>query len=164
MRERSTTSFFSHYAVTIAEPYLNKAEAAAMLGDEATAKTTLKSLLECRMQSDYLPTLYAELDALSGAGLVQFICDERRRETPFRGHRWFDLRRYAVCPNYPVKTTITHRRLVNRDGEVFIVGYSTLGPWPEDNGWVMPFPTYALYSNDGLLVDNVRPERSIPGE
>ena len=33
---------------------------------------------------------------------------ERRRELCFEGHRWFDLRRYAVCEKYPYSKQIRH--------------------------------------------------------
>ena len=42
----------------------------------------------------------------TGQELANLIRDERRRELCFEGHRWFDLRRYAVSPRYPYKKEI----------------------------------------------------------
>ena len=45
------------------------------------------------------------------------IRTERRKELCFEGHRWFDLRRYAVNDLYPFKKQIVHvMNVVNGNG------------------------------------------------
>lgn len=83
------------------EAYLNAAEAYAMLGDVANASTYLNDL--CRMRHDRY-----ENQTFGADEIVQEVRDERRRELCFEGHRWFDLRRYAVCEQAPYKRTIEH--------------------------------------------------------
>lgn len=46
--------------------------------------------------------VYTRKSRNEGEDLVNLIRDERRRELCFEGHRWFDLRRYAVNPKYPL--------------------------------------------------------------
>lgn len=88
------------YTLRMAEAYLNKAEAQAMQ-DKAEACATLDELKSRRIE-DYVPQSY------TGEALVKEIRDERRRELAFEGHRWFDLRRYAVCHKYPYRKDIVH--------------------------------------------------------
>ena len=85
-----------------AEAYLNGAEAAAMSGDESTARSLLKTLRDKRLK------ISRELTE-SGEALVSFIRTERQRELCLEGHRWFDLRRYSVCEKFPYSKTITHQ-------------------------------------------------------
>lgn len=84
-----------------AEAWLNAAEAAAYLGDEATARTCLKTLRDHRL------LVSGEL-AESGKELVELIRRERQRELCLEGHRWYDLRRYTVCEKYPEVKEIVH--------------------------------------------------------
>ena len=101
----------------------------------------------------------ASIRGLSGESLVKFTRKERRRELCFSYHRWFDLRRYAVAPQYPEAITIKHKW--DADDSDLENGTYVLKPYPEDGGWVLPFPTYVLEDNHGVLVDNVRPARRI---
>ena len=135
------------------EIYLNKAEAAAMLGRNEEAISTLEKLRETRIENP------ASIRGLSGESLVKFTRKERRRELCFSYHRWFDLRRYAVAPQYPEAITIKHKW--DADDSDLENGTYVLKPYPEDGGWVLPFPTYVLEDNHGVLVDNVRPARRI---
>ena len=77
------------FLLRASEAYLNLAEAAACGGDETTARKALQALREKRIDQAYYNP--AELDALSGADLVYFIREERRRELCLEGHRWFDM-------------------------------------------------------------------------
>lgn len=83
-----------------AEAYLNMAEACAMLGDGA-ANDWLNKLRKTRI-ANYQDQSY------SGSELVEQVRLERRKELCFEGHRWFDLRRYAVNEQYPFKKKIQH--------------------------------------------------------
>lgn len=90
------------FAMRLSEAYLNKAEACAMQsGKESTALSLLNTLRSNRIE-DYADETY------SGEELVKQIRDERRKELCFEGHRWFDLRRYAVCEKYPFSKKIIH--------------------------------------------------------
>ena len=84
-----------------AEAYLNGAEAAALLGDEATARALLKTLRDNRLVNS--PAI-----SETGEALLTFIREERQRELCLEGHRWFDLRRYMVREQYPYTKRITH--------------------------------------------------------
>lgn len=84
-----------------AEAYLNGAEAAAMNGDENTAKTLLKTLRDNRLKNSQPITQ-------TGEELIKLIRQERQCELCLEGHRWFDLRRYMVNEKYPYTKRITH--------------------------------------------------------
>ena len=129
----------------LAEMYLNKAEAEAML-DKAEAIQTIKTLLNNRFEGGIPP-----VDGLNGKDLVSFIRDERRRELCFEAHRWFDLRRYAVSPKYPEKKSIKH---TTYDKNGVLEGDYVLKPYGEDPAWVLPIPGYEIVYNQGNLVDN----------
>ncbi len=141
-----------------AEVYLNKAEAEAML-DKSEAINTLKTFMKHRYTRDKLPAI----DHLQGEELVKFIREERRRELCFEGHRWFDLRRYAVSPKYPEKRSISHRiyspSAMSREQGIYDGTY-ILKPYGEDNAWMLPIPDYEIEFDQGAMVDNpVREDR-----
>lgn len=89
------------FMLRTAEAYLNAAEAYAMLNDASNASKYLNDLRAMRHEN-YTSVTY---DANE---IVQEVRDERRRELCFEGHRWFDLRRYAVCEESPYKRVIEH--------------------------------------------------------
>lgn len=84
----------------VAEGYLNMAEACAMLGD-AAGNTYLNALRQMRIRG-YVDQNY------TGDELIEQVREERRKELCFEGHRWFDLRRYAVCSRLPFRKQIVH--------------------------------------------------------
>ena len=139
-----------------AEVYVNKAEAQAML-DQPDAISTVKVLMEKRYKDGVLPAI----DGLKGKGLVDFIREERRRELPCEGHRWFDLRRYAVSPKYPELKEITHgvyqSAMASLKPGVYDGSY-TLKPYGQDNAWVLPIPDYEIIFDRGAMVDNDKRE------
>ncbi|MCM1331323.1 MAG: RagB/SusD family nutrient uptake outer membrane protein [Bacteroides sp.] len=97
----SYTSVGSTFTFRTAEAYMTLAEASAYKGDEATARSTMEKFLATRMASKTSVTQ-------SGNELIDFIRDERAREFLLESHRWFDLRRYTVCNEYPWSKTIEH--------------------------------------------------------
>lgn len=101
MRQR--TSLSTNFLLRTAEAYLNLAEASAYKGDETTASTALNDLRKKRLSHD----TYTDVTE-SGNALISFIRDERARELCLEGHRWFDLRRYAVNTVQPYVKTIRH--------------------------------------------------------
>jgi len=133
-----------------AEAYLNLAEASAMLDNSAEANTALNTL----RQSRFLPADYQPVN-LTAEALINFIRDERRRELCFEGHRWFDLKRYAVNPNYPYSRTISHPYSLAVIGSASL--QATLTLLPNDPAYLIPIPDPAMEFNQGSLVQN--PER-----
>lgn len=71
------------------ELYLIRAECRGRLGDSAGALADLNALLVHRFQ----PGTFNPYSDLGGARLLDIILAERRKELPFRGLRWSDLRR-----------------------------------------------------------------------
>lgn len=139
-------------SLQFSEVYLNKAEALALLGRESEAIATVQLLRDKRMSD-------AGTINETGENLVKFIRDERRRELCFAGQRWFDLRRYAVHPTLPEAKSIEHAYYEWSNNTAVLVKTYVLGKYPDDGGWLMPMPSYALESNKGELEDNVRPDR-----
>lgn len=101
--ETARTSLSTNFLLRTAEAYLNLAEAAACKGDETTALNALNDLRKKRLST----TGYTAV-SLSGSELIDYIRDERARELCLEGHRWFDLRRYAVNTVHPYVKTIRH--------------------------------------------------------
>lgn len=88
------------YMLRTSEAYLNMAEACAMAGDQAEAHRWLNDFRRYRIR-DYQDASYDE------DTLVEEIRNERRKEFCIEGgHRWFDLRRYAVNRQYPYTKVI----------------------------------------------------------
>ena len=151
-----TPTVFEAFILRTVEVYLNKAEAQAMTGDLKGAITTLQSILDTRYTPEKLP----EINSMNEEELVNFIRDERRRELCFEGHRWPDLRRYAVNTKYPLKKEINHIIYTpnNVTGGTY-AGYFTLKPYGEDGGWILPYPQSEIIYNEGNLINPNRPVR-----
>ena len=97
----------------------------------------------------------------TGDDLIRLIRDERRRELCFEGHRWFDLRRYAVNERLPYDEPIHHA--YDREPENAVdgipEGYYILPRFSEsENGgnWVFSIPQSEILINNGALKDNNR--------
>lgn len=154
-----STEISDIFLIRYPEVILNKAEAMAMLDKPAAEIEKVLNMLRSKRYKN------GETEKITATGqeLANLIRDERRRELCFEGHRWFDLRRYAVSPRYPYKKEIKHTSYAvsgpNQDGD--IEGYYLLKPFPEDKGWVLPIPEYAITFNNGEMVANERPERKL---
>ena len=145
------------FAIRLPEVYLNKAEALACLHRDAEAIAVLDELRALRFAS-------ADFTAIteSGDDLINFIRDERRRELCFEGHRWFDLRRYAVNSVCPFEKEIRHVSYLNTNGVVTTEGVYVLQPYSQDKAaYVLPIPQDAIDFNQGNLSNEVRPERPL---
>lgn len=143
-----------HFLFRTAEAYLNGAEAAAYLNDNATANRLLEALRQKRTDA----ASYAPVN-LSGEALVRFIRDERRRELCFEGHRWFDLRRYQVCEHHPDSKEIRHiyYQYESRNStQVVQKREYILNPY--DPAYTLPIP-YEVLDFDTGMQNNERPER-----
>ena len=143
-----STMVSSEFLLRLPEVYLNKAEALIMLGRTEEAVEVLRALREKRLVEgtmDVIPSNQKDL--------VDFVRLERRLELCGEGHRWFDLRRYAIHPTFPEEKEIIHE-YVNQSARI---GYYRLAPYSENSGnWVWPIPEYAITFNDGTLVANER--------
>lgn len=152
-----------NFLIRLSEVYLNKAEALAMTGKDQDAIRALQELRAKRFKPGDL-----DEPQLSGEALLQFIRDERRRELCFEGHRWFDLRRYAVSPKFATEKVIRHDFYVYNPSTMiptepgFVSGYYQLGKYSEDpDGYVLPIPDSEIEMSEGSLINNERPERPL---
>lgn len=139
------------FLLRTAEAYLNKAEACAMqAGKEQNACDVLNKLRENRIE-DYVPVSY------TGEELVKQIRDERRKELCFEGHRWFDLRRYAVNTQYPYSKSIIHSYHACGDAGI---SYSQIFVLEEhDPAYTFALPESVIEFDNVPMPDNPRKER-----
>lgn len=126
--------FNENASLRYAEVILNKAEALACLGDEQ-ARSVMNDFLETRYH--VLPALPAGKDEL-----IRFIRQERYKELCFEGHRWFDLRRYAVNSVYAQKVEVTHvwNTRAGVGGSYTLKAYDSATP----GCWILPLPKDVL--------------------
>jgi hypothetical protein len=149
------------FSLRIPEMLLNRAEAQAMLGADGEAWSEIQKLQAMRFNNN--PVIQ---QPASNQALVNFIRDERRREFCFEGHRWFDLRRYAVNSRYPLGAdfTIKHptytydsqTNTYTRAGNYVLKSIAQDAP-----SWQVPIPNYALEFNRGSLTNPIRSIRNI---
>ena len=140
------------FTLRMAEAYLNKAEACAMQsGKEGEALEALNRLRVNRIEG-------YENETYAGEELMNQIRTERRKELCFEGHRWFDLRRYAVCEQYPYTRSIVH--VFNAVGEessfLYRESYQLL---PNDPAYTFSIPTSVLEFDKVPMENNPREER-----
>lgn len=110
----------------LAEAYLNRAEAEAMLyvkeGGDEHKKEAVRLFHELRAKRIEHPEYVEEdLDDRTPERLVNSIRTERRRELCFEDHRWFDLRRYGMPEIqhlwYPGPTTAQVERYTLKEND-----------------------------------------------
>lgn len=150
----------SECLIRLPEILLNKAEALAMLSRETEAMEAVEELRIRRIDAD----TYSPLTKRSGKALVELLRDERRRELCFEGHRWFDLRRYAVHSEYPRSETIVHDHYYYNQTTWSreYVGSCRLEKYDAEAAYVIPIPKSVIEYNKGNISDNpVRPEREM---
>ncbi|MNK22508.1 SusD family protein [compost metagenome] len=84
----------------VAELYLNRAEANIRkfisTGNDALRLAALNDINTLRFSRYDTRQAYVPVNIVDKTDLLNFYKDERRREFPFDGHRWFDLRRYGM--------------------------------------------------------------------
>ena len=137
-----------------AEAYLNKAEAEAYLGHDGIARDIINRLRMNRYQtgSDYQLTE-------SGDKLIEAIRDGRRRELALEGHRWFDLRRYAVCAVHPQSKEIVHEyTLFESRNSTTMTERRRYVLKANDPAYTLPIPNEVLEFNTGMQ-NNEHPRR-----
>lgn len=139
------------FGLRTAEGFLNMAEACAMLGD-ADANNWLTQLRRTRIKN-YQPVSY------SGRELIDQVRLERRKELCFEGHRWFDLRRYAVNTAASFKKQITHEFVVYSDNNRLFYDYTFVFTLLEDDpAYTFRIPDSVLEFDKGMP-DNPREKR-----
>ena len=136
----------------VAEGYLNMAEACAMLNDPE-ANTYLNALRRNRI-SGYVDQTY------SGDELITQVRNERRKELCFEGHRWFDLRRYAVNASAPYHKTITHSYYYySTDNQIYLGSEIFQIEENETNVWTFRIPNEVLDFDKEPMPNNDRDNR-----
>lgn len=123
-------------SIRYAEVVLNKAEAQACGDKVSDARSTMGNFLATRYKK--VPELPADKTAL-----IEFIRRERYKELCFEGHRWFDLRRYALNKVHAQLALIKHKYHVQKTQESFpIEGYYSLLPYSDQTkgSWMLPLP------------------------
>lgn len=105
---------------TTGEMYLIRAEANARSGDLTGALTDLNVLRKNRWTG-----VYMDLSSADPNVVLSFVLKERRRELPFRGIRWSDLRRLNTDSRFAVTLTRTI------DGNIYTLP-------PNDKKYVLP--------------------------
>ncbi len=153
----STPYVSNVFALRIAEGYLNLAEAYAMEDNTEGANHYLRLLRESRIRN-YVHTNY------SGEKLIEEIRLERRRELCFEGHRWFDLRRYAVCEKYPFSKQIRHEFNVYDDNRNMWQYTDIYVLENDDPAYVMQIPKAVLEYDEVQMPENPRNKRSPLGD
>lgn len=121
-------------SIRYAEVVLNKAEAQACAGD-AGATETIRQFLQTRYYTvPAIPTSKEEL--------IEFIRQERYKELCFEGHRWFDLRRYAVNSVHSQAISVKHEWHTTTQTEATVAGSYTLKGYDNTTkgSWMLPVP------------------------
>lgn len=106
--------------LTTGEVYLIRAEAKARAGELTAALNDLNTLRKSRWTG-----VYVDLNSADAATVLGYVIKERRRELPFRGIRWSDLRRLNTDSRFAVTLT----RTIN--GNTYILP-------PNDKRYVLP--------------------------
>ena len=96
----------TNIGLSVPDVYLLQAECKARLGELKTAVTHLETFRKLRMPAAEasVPTTIAS-DQIA---LTKFILEERIREFPLQGYRWFDMRRLWIDPVYKSTVSTTH--------------------------------------------------------
>ncbi|PZX57605.1 SusD-like starch-binding protein associating with outer membrane [Algoriphagus ratkowskyi] len=129
---RYSGDFYDFGGLAVDEVLLNRAEAAARIGEEDIALQDVNRLLSNR----YIKNSFEELE-LSGSELMKRILAERRKELLFRGIRWMDLRRLNQDPVY----AITLNRSYNESDATLL---------PKGSGYTIPIPPNEISLNPKL--------------
>lgn len=110
LRENQTIQYKGDYStqnegffngLTVAEMYLVRAECRARMGELDGAMDDLRTLLNSRWASN----AYEMPDIADGAGLLDLILTERRKELVLKGRRWYDIRRLYKNPDEAITLT-----------------------------------------------------------
>lgn len=146
----------SIFLLRSAEAYLNLAEALACLGKEDEARQTWQTLRTARYKAGSTHITTTE----TGDALIRAIRTERRKELAFEGHRWFDLRRYAVSTVCPDAISITHEYTIYKDDiNSEMLSRRTMVLLPNDPAYTLPIPYEVILFNSDME-QNANPWRT----
>lgn len=135
------------------EGYLNLAEAYAMQDDAGNASVYLNQLRALRIKG-YKDKTYSKEE------IVHEVRNERRKELCFEGHRWFDLRRYAVCKKAPFQKVIDHTYArYDIDNRNLFINAEIYRLEKGDPAYTFAIPKSVLEFDMGMP-DNLREKRS----
>lgn len=134
------------------EAYLNLAEALVMQKTKDTEALEVINDFRRHRFEEYQDT------AAVGADLAKIIREERRRELCFEGHRWFDLRRYAVNKVYPYSKDIVHAYNAYTVNSSFITTHYYRLP-AGDPAYTFAIPSKVVDFDKKAMPNNPRPER-----
>lgn len=141
------------FLLRTAEAYLNMAEACAMLGNAAEASDWLNRLRRFRIEN-YQDVAYNAND------IIEQVRLERRKELCLEGHRWFDLRRYAVCQKAPFKKVIRRKfACYNWDYKALLMYVQIYELQENDPAYTFAIPKKVLEFDQGMP-DNPRETRT----
>ena len=141
--------------VRIAEAYLNRAEA-KVLASKPDIEGALSDLNELRR---HRIANYSDISIASVDELLEEIREERRKELCFEGHRWFDLRRYAVCKKAPFNKEIMRIfPLYNYNNQLEFISARVYCLEKNDPAYTLSIPKSVLEFDTGMP-DNTRPIR-----
>lgn len=112
--------------LSLNETYLNYAESLVRTGDLVKGEEVLNLLLQNRMTEDWAPIEFTSERQALGIILV-----ERRKELPFRGLRWADLRRWNSDVRF--QQTLTRKY----EGKVYELS-------PQSEKFLLPIPAREL--------------------
>jgi hypothetical protein len=118
------------------EVYLTRAECHARTGNLTLAMNDLNSVMSKRWKTG----TFVPFTATSTNEAMTHILRERRKETPFRGLRWLDLRRLN---SDGANITLTR----NLNGQVYTLA-------PNDPRYVLPIPPDVIATTD--MIQNER--------
>jgi hypothetical protein len=118
------------------EVYLTRAECYARAGNVSAAMNDLNKLMATRWKTG----TFVPFTAASPGEALAIILNERRKETPFRGLRWLDLRRLN---SEGANITLTR----NLNGQLYTLP-------PNDPRYVLPIPPDVIAASG--MVQNVR--------
>lgn len=135
--------FYGTIGLRTAEVYLILAECKARLGDIDGAMATL-NMLRSKRYADFDASDYS---ASSTRQMMEQILDERRKELLFGFHRFWDLKRLSVEPDY-AKTIERVFPLVSAGVE-----HKTYTLKPDSRLYVIPFPQSARKKNPNLTLN-----------
>ncbi|MDR3008103.1 SusD family protein [compost metagenome] len=138
-----TAFFFPTVGLKTPELYLMLAECYARQGQFANAVNMLNTLRKTRIEGDKailaVPATRKEV--------MDLVINERRRELPIGFHRFFDLKRFNLEPDY-AKTLVRVFPIVNKTVE-----QKTYTLAPNSRMYIIPFPLDVMKLNPNLRLN-----------
>lgn len=140
------------YLLRTSEAYLNMAEACAMLDQNKEASDWLNRFRRNRIEG-WQDVVYDQ------TAVIDEVRNERRKELCLEGHRWFDLRRYAVCKKAPFNKEIMRIfPLYNYNNQLEFISARVYCLEKNDPAYTLSIPKSVLEFDTGMP-DNTRPIR-----